>query len=504
MISLSTWLNNASLNREYGYDAVAAAALFGAVFLVYGATIGYGFVWDDRYLIVENPYIRDLRYVADYFVSSVYQASYDMKVYRPLRQVVYALWYNLFELSPAPYHLLNIFLHALNVVLVLLLLSLLGVDRYARLIGASMMAVHPVHSEVVANITGLTDLLCLFFLLLTLIVRIRANMLGRPTGLLILELLLLLLALLSKEMAITYIALAWLIDRCLPDSNIDKKRLVAGYATIALISVLYVVMRYNAVGEVGRGDYHADSVYVTLLSQLGVLQDYLQLILFPVNLSARYDIQLIETWNNPVVIVAGILLLSLPVIGYFLWPRNRLLVIGTGWFFISLLPVMNILPIRGVMMAERYLYIPFLGMLIILGSVEISRYRNYLKISFLSLSLVIVVAYASITHGRLPVWANDTILFEDTVVKAPDSLVVRWNLFEIYNNRGDEALARQQYRHMQRINKETADGYITLAKKYLEAGRRDKARNMAEKALRTMPGNQAAKDLLTRISEGER
>ena len=72
MISLSTWLNNATLNREYGYDAVAAGVLFGAVFLVYGAAIGYGFVWDDRYLIVENPYIKDLRYVVDYFVSFVY------------------------------------------------------------------------------------------------------------------------------------------------------------------------------------------------------------------------------------------------------------------------------------------------------------------------------------------------------------------------------------------------------------------------------------------------
>mgnify|MGYP001304083490 CR=1 FL=1 len=133
-------------------------------------TLTGAFVFDDRQQILENPYVHSFQYVGKIFESAVwsFQGAQGLTdYYRPLMSLAYLLCYKLFGPAPFSFHVLNLVLHASIVLLVLALARRLFRDRLTALLAAGLFALHPIHTESVAWIAGLTDLeLGFFFLLL--------------------------------------------------------------------------------------------------------------------------------------------------------------------------------------------------------------------------------------------------------------------------------------------------------------------------------------------------
>ncbi len=461
--------------------------------LAYLNTVPNGFVWDDRYLIEQNPYLRSLDHVPSYFVSSRTQGSYDMKVYRPLRQAMFNVEYQLFGAKPAGYHVMNVILHSLNALALFLLLRRLLPDSRLSFLLVVLYAVHPVHTEVVANITGRADILFSIFYLAGLTLFIRSRDDQRKTIFLFGSAMAYALSLLSKEMAVTFPIMVLTIDIYLNGGDWRAiQRTKWFHVSLIIISVMYGVMRTVAIGELGAGDYAGDSIWTTLASQTVIVGKYIKLFFLPYPLTARYDIVPVENLFNLFTICAVLLASALVAFTAFSLKHRRfsLFLLGCWWFVITLLPVSNIIPIRAAMMAERYLYLPLAGLFIVVFSLVQTFLKRELPASREVLGIVYSVCFAAffcVTLSRNTVWKDNLTLFEDTRTKAPNSLVVHWNLFEEYRKAGNGAKAAVEYQEMIRINEEVARGYLVIAERYQGRGNRTAALRMTNKALSTKP-----------------
>ena len=477
-------------SRFESWSPRARAGLLALISLaVYASSLGNGFVWDDTLLIVDNQHITDLSNLDDFFTSSASQSARDLQFYRPLRAALFALEYQIWGLSPLGYHAVNVALHAAVNVAVYALLLALGLGPGAAFFAALLSGVHPLNVEAVANVTGRTDLLFALFYVLALRAHVRGRgAIGRAqtSGLY-------LLALLSKEMAISLPLAAVLADvfrGCAEQGSaiaVAKEKL-RDYAALAGASVLFLLVRHHATSGGRPLDYYYDSAWVTLLSQCHVYLKYLALVAFPYPLSARYDLHLIHTPLHPSVVGFGALLAVLLVATYRQLVRGRLpLGLFGAWFFlVSSLPVSNAVPIPAAMMGDRYLYLPKLGLVVLGLAVVQGRWAaGPRRLALLGAALAL--GFSVHSSYRCTVWRDEMTLFEDARSQAPNTLAVRWRLFGLYRAAGRQREAAEEYEAVLRINHRAAMQHLSRAVEYRSQGRIEDARRMAQRALRTKP-----------------
>ena len=181
--------------------------LFLAGVLVYSNAIGHPFVHDDVVFIQNNPHIAQLDGFGDVFFKPSVAGSSVSAVnpyYRPLLELVYRLEYRLFGFNPYGFHLINILIHALNGILVFLLFSSLGMASLTAFAGALLFLVHPIQTEAVACIAGISNLMFAFFLLVSINCYIWSRQCTSPSGGILwgVSLGTLLLAMFAKEQAV--------------------------------------------------------------------------------------------------------------------------------------------------------------------------------------------------------------------------------------------------------------------------------------------------------------
>lgn len=446
--------------------------------LAYANSWQNGFAFDDESVLKDNPHVREPGSIPSLFTSSAMQASHDMKTYRPLRQAVFTLIYPVFGQNPRGYHVLNTALHSANSAMLFALLLLLGLAASPAFAVAALFALHPLNTEAVANITGMTDTMFLFFFLLALYAHIKEMPVAAYACFT--------LSLLSKEMAITLPLIVVMSDAYAGRLQKGVAYAARRYFAYFAIAALYLALRSMALGEMGAGEYYGDSLWITMWSQCYVGLMYLKLSLVPWPLSARYDIRLIESPFDPSVIGLAVLIFALLAATFRAATARRfpLWLFGLWWFALTIMPVWNIIPIRAAMMGERYMYLPLIGLLIASVSGSGPLWGRAPKAGAVALGLVLTVFFI-LTVQRNLVWHDDLTLFEDALEKAPDSLLVHWKLFEEYDKRGDTARASVQYNEMKRINEKNARAYLDRAFRYLNDGDTESARRMAAKALTT-------------------
>ena len=178
------------------------------VLATYGNSLLNGFIYDDFQQILENPYVHSFRHLRAIFTTSVWSfqgAEGILSYYRPVMTFGYLLCWKLFGPIPLGYHIVNVALHGVIVLLVFFLARRLFHDGVLSFIAAAIFALHPVHTESVAWVGGVTDLELTCFYLLTFWVFLDMPRVGRP-GLWVRRILMaasFALALLSKEQAAT-------------------------------------------------------------------------------------------------------------------------------------------------------------------------------------------------------------------------------------------------------------------------------------------------------------
>lgn len=462
---------------------------------LYANTLKNGFVYDDDVTIVNNSFIKVTSNIAKLLTKGDYFAFSGEQTYRPVVTFTYFLDYIFFSLKPWGYHLTNILLHTVNGVLLYIFLVLITcketdnrkpeilVGRVHKLNNlflyfspeplfiTLLFVAHPVLTETVNAVSYREDLLAFLFYVTTmsLYLILRLNKTAHSLVIYALSCLMYTLALLSKEMAVTLPIIIFCYGWVFGKKREGLNRYNIGYI---IITILYLFTRFYYFYNPIEGKIITSSLTDRLLSVPYLLLSDLKLSIFPVSLSADYEILPVRSIFSPLFIVPLLGVVSLSLTLFFKSTKiNRALLFGILFFIITLIPVYNIVPIANVL-AERYLYLPMVGFMISVGTaINMFKDRNcYWRISLI---IIILCIYSLAVVSRNRIWSNDLLLWSDTVKKS-DSSRSHNNLGIAYAKAGRFNEAIKEFQIALR-HKDDVDTHNNLGLAYTEMGRLDEA-----------------------------
>lgn len=407
---------------------VAAVAVFLLGIGLYLNTLGHGFVFDDSTLIKQNPSLLDLN-------------LWDLigpHSYRPMRSLTYAFNYWVGGLDPFGYHLFNVILHALNGVLVLILVFQLAGRIWLAVPAAAIFVAHPVQTAAVAYISGRKDLLATFFLLVGLLLYLRFRRGSGKYRWMALSAAAFLLACLSKEVALVFPALVACLELLLAEQRGTftglRDFLRRHWAKLSLLFVLAFSLLLYALFWVPASrapGFWGGSALTNYGTSLKLFAHYLKLILWPHPLIADYlgkVLSLSTGLLEPATLLCGVLLLTYMALAIWGWRKQPLLGFGLSWFGIAIAPVLQIIPFHELA-ADHFLYLPAVGFAIVAGiGFDWVLSRKDVRVLGGASLLAVVGMYSWLTVIRNPVWARPETLWAATYRDAPNSFRANCNL----------------------------------------------------------------------------
>ena len=429
----------------YKKPAVLSLFVIFSSLAIYTNSLSGDFIWDDIEQIVENPAIKDIGNIPSFFTSDLWRLISNPTIgsyyYRPFFLLSLAVDYNLWELNPFGYHITNLILHALASFLIYQIGRRLFLNSTPAFLGSMLFAVHPVHVESVAWISGRTDpMAALFFLLSFYLYMLFKD--GKGFTMLVFSLTTYLFSLLSKEIGITLPLLLLVYELSFKPQAEPKHYRIKSLKVIGIyliISLVYLYMRALVLGE-AIGEFSASPpLEKRIYTSFGVILDYIRIMVLPVNLKLLYDIPLRESIFDLQVISSLLLLCAVFIATLLTYRKDQMVFFAAAWFFITILPVSNIVPLRPTMMAERYLYIPSVGICLLGGLVFYKIYQTgfllspYLKV----LIFLLFIILSAITLQRNRLWKDEATYFAKMAEDAPQNTYAHHNLGETYRKAGN-------------------------------------------------------------------
>ena len=357
------------------------AFVFVLSFLQYANTLTHDYAWDDKLVITANEYTK--KGVGGLFEIFTIRVSVPYKSeYRPAPQAMFAVEYDLFEANPHVGHFFNILWYALTCALVYYFVSfsLPRLHRSFAFLVALLFVVHPLHVEVVANIKSRDEILALCFGLSSVMLLVkgleRMSLRFLFAGLVCFG-----LAFLSKTNAVTLLPIvalvAWYRS---PEPRVSRKLLISmgGLALLSLALVMLIRYLQNTVSDTTTAQLNStvlNNIFLwttrpkTIIpTSLVIILRYLGLFLYPHPLIHLYGYNQIplSSWRDGITwaVVAGII--AIAFIAPRTWRRKGPLVFGVVFFAATYSVYSNLFFYAPDTMADRYLFIPSIGLAILL------------------------------------------------------------------------------------------------------------------------------------------
>ena len=426
---------SASLRRW----APAAVALAAA--LAYANALANGYVLDDRGVLVNNPLVTSASGLWRAFAHPYWPAAIGGGQYRPLTIASFALDWWLSGGDPRWLHAVNVFWHVAAAALVWALAAELLAPA-AALGAALLFAVHPVHVEAVSNVVGRSECMAAAFAIAALVAHRRRRR-WAP--------LLFALALLSKENAAVFLGLAALHDLLVggaPRAAFRERRaLYAGYGIVAVAYAgLLAVVFHGTPLAVPAPVFAGATLGERLLTVAAVIPEYVRLLTAPASLSADYQPAVIQlargvTWG----VVSGVLLALLVAVAIFKrWRRDPTVAFALAWVPVTLAPVSNVLIVTGVLLAERTMYLPSVGVVLAAGWV-IEWYGARAPRLTGALVAMVLVLFAARTWTRTEVWHDSRTFALTLLADHPESYRAHWVMGRVLVAMGRTAEAEREY-----------------------------------------------------------
>ena len=468
--------------------------------LLYLNTTHGKFVYDDFKIIVENCFIKEWKYFPKIFTKDYFTISGEMS-YRPIVTISYFIDYAIWRLNPFGFHITNIILHTLNTVLFYLFLNAVIQNKKIVLLSTLFFVTHLALLETVNCIGYREDLLSATFLLVSLIYFVKSDTIlykksdkRRFTLYYAISLLSYLCALFSKEMAITLPLLLLLFtifsgEKIWPGILKRFKGIYIGYIAVSLFYIIirFIVFKNHEL----KAAYQPGGFLVNTLTMIKILASYIKLSFFPFNLNADYVVPLVKTPLEGAFVLSITFLISILIILAILVKSRNMFACWMAWFFIMILPVMNILPI-GNIMAERYLYIPVMGCCVAKG-ILIYRITDRTlspraiplrRIVQLVLVILMISGYGFSIIWKNGDWRDEFTLWTKTILRSPNSHRAHCNLGNVYMESGLIEMAHMEYQTALNINPKNAHVHSNLGTVYSKKGIIDKAFTEYKEAIR--------------------
>ena len=417
-----------SAPKHRGDALLWLAGILAVTFLVYLPSLGNDFTnWDDQFYVTENPLLAHPGFGALLTTPLAWN-------YHPLTMWSLALNYRLSGLHPGSYHWLNLLLHLANTALVFVLVLLLSEGRLWASVATSLFfGIHPMHVESVAWIAERKDVLYTLFYLIGLIAYVRYVDRKRILGLGA-SWVAMFLSVAAKPAAVvfpvTLLAIDWFRRRKITAPVLLEK---LPFFAISIAGGLLTLRAQHLAGAVAL---QWSPVRKVLFACYGTAMYVVKLFL-PFRLSAIYPYPTVE--GQPLgpeyYVAAAAVVILLPLVVY-ACRRLRPVLFGVAFFFINIVLVLQIVTVGQAVMAERYTYVPYIGLLFALtwwlderpGAITA---RHPVRTVLAGALVILLPVCLAQTWTRCAVWKNPLTLWNDTIAKYPGRIV------DAYNNRGN-------------------------------------------------------------------
>lgn len=460
-----------------------------------------GFInFDDPDYITENRWVRDgLTPESIYWAFSHSHAGN----WHPLTWLSHMLDVEVFGLNPGGHHLTSLLLHALNTVLLFTLLHAMTGCLWRSAIVGALFAVHPLHVESVAWAAERKDVLSSTFWFLTMgayLRYVRAPSLGEYS----LVCIFFLLGLMAKPMLVTLPLILLLLDywplsrfsptrtqkrggKIIPVSLIREKLPLFMLSAVSAAITILVQKKAGAVGTL---------VGFPLSARIGnalvSYAEYLKKMVWPLDLSVFYPHPGWYVWWKPTI---ALLLLAVFTRCAIRWAKTRPYVfLGWFWYAIALLPVIGLVQVGAQAMADRYTYIPLVGLFI--GVVWVTAdgmgKHTATRITVSVITVAVILCFSLITRLQVQVWNNDISLYRHSLKVTQNNYFLLNNLGLALADRGqiDEAVSR--YRQALAIDPNYKESHNNLGNALLKKGALQDAMQHYHHALRIFPDDAMA------------
>jgi hypothetical protein len=493
---------NPSTRRQLAI-IVAVLALGASV-----TSLGSGFAMDDLPVVLNNPRIHTLSEPWIYFSQTYWPPGQGPALYRPLTILAFAIEWAVGGGAPMIFHLVNTLCYAAASVVVLWL-ALEALPLPAAFLTAALFAVHPVHVEAVGNVVGQPEILVGILVSSAVAWYLHARRFGplRARDSVLLGALYA-AALLTKEHAIVLPGLIVCAELLVVSDGTSLRRRLEGLVPILLgfAAVLVGVWSVRTLvtgGLVGRDIHPAfrdGHLETRLWTMLGVVPEWLRLLLLPMRLSADYNPQEIPVaagfgWRAftglaVLAIAAGLVVRS--------WRRRPVMAFGILWVVLTLFPVSNLLLPTGILLAERTLFLPSVGAMLAVGATAGGLLPALQSLAPARRTLVLAGLWTVVVVGllrsalRQPVWRDNQTLFAQTVRDAPTSYKAVAAHAVMLLETGQDTAGLREYRTALSIYPDDPNLFLDLGNWYLGKGRCEDALESYARVLELAPGHWAA------------
>ncbi len=429
-----------------------------STFILYLPVKDHDFVhYDDDEYVTDNPHVqKGLNRQSFKWAFTTTDASN----YHPLTWLSHALDCSLFDLEPGPHHLVNLAFHIANTLLLFIVLSQMTKSIWPSAFVAALFALHPLHVESVAWVAERKDVLSSFFWLFTIFAYFHYT--RRPNILrYLLTILLFTLGLLAKPMLVT-VPFALLLLDYWPLNRLALKRPTAAGETpsgqvinvfleklpfflLAAVSSTVTFLVQKGGGSVPT--FAALSLKSRLASSVTSYLAYIAKMFYPAKLAVLYPH---PAGGIPVAraVIYGCLLLVTTILLLIYSRRHKYLAVGWLWFLGTLIPVIGIVQVGVQQMADRYTYVPLIGLFIIIvfGLFDLLARLPLHKVIFACLALAALVPLSMLTRLQLAHWKDSFTLFDHTLAVTKDNYVMHNNYANILNKLDRPAEAVEHFK----------------------------------------------------------
>jgi tetratricopeptide (TPR) repeat protein len=456
--------------------------------ILYLPTLSYDFVWDDVLMIVQNQYFKHARYIPLYFTSDfarLTSGGIEAVYYRPFLALSFLMDFSVWGNSPGGYHLTNVLLYATVVWLVAAVGRRLYGGTWMPAAAAAVFALHPIHVEAVAFISARNHVLPAMGMLLALAGyhRFRHGP-GRMrwmalTG----SALAFAFGLLSTETALSLpLVLVWyeltLGGRRANAEHRSRWSWGLPFLPHVILGLGFLWLRWGAVESLGSAGLGPDILWRRLPGTLEILARYTVLAAWPFGMQPAYiplrPESLLQPWP-----LAGLLILAASAVAIAAWWRRQPeAAFALGWFLIAMAPVADLVPLapRALNMADRYLFIPSLGVCWLVALAGRSLWERTVgqsgkaAIAFGVATGGILLSWTGSTLAYAPVWRDNITLFSRMVRDLPHAAFAYNNLGLALLRSGNTEEAIQALETAVRLDPEDVRSQLSLARTYVEQG----------------------------------
>jgi len=422
-------------------------ALVGAIVvitsIVFAPALNNNFTnWDDNHYVTENTQLaKPIGESISFYFSNFYFCNYH-----PLTMIVYALEFHSVQLHPELYHKISLLLHLLNVMLVFWFIYLLsGKKLEVAVIVAFFFGIHPMRVESVAWIAELKDVLYTFFFMGGLIAYYKYIKIGEKKNIMLylFTFILFILSGLSKPAAVIFPLVLILIDYYTRRKFTIKVWLEK--IPMLLVSLVLGILTVKAQETEAIAKFEVFTIFQRIKFTSFAFIDYIEKLFLPINLSAVYPYPVKMNGMFPIMYYAAPFIAVALFYGvYKSLKYTRIIAFGFMFYLVSIMLVLQFVSVGIAITADRYSYVPYIGLLFSIAMGFSWLYRNkdkkyslYKSVAMLGL-IVLAIASCALTNARVKIWQNSDTLWTDQIAKHPENS-------EGYKNMGGYLVEKGKY-----------------------------------------------------------